>query len=517
MATPVVSAVSSPAEAMTTQEKAPLSFFGIGERRNQVGFGGNAHRAMSVLPTKEVMKETVEGSTAKKSYASAAKPRYGRNVDISDLPSPGKQGDFPTVSLIDEEVEKGLDFCKLSLVGRLDLQKITLARVRSIAAEIWSPKGGWMITPLGRGYIMVRFEDEDDYMRVWEQVTWLFDKQVLRLSKWSPNFSIDRQVQSHAAVWVKFPGLSLEYWEVKNLLAMGKALGRPLHVDETTAKREMGYYASVYVDIDLSQHIPDKIWVESKKHGVAFWQKVQLGKLPDFCNHCKGVGHLVGNCRFLKKDLAKAPSKAPVHIVQQDPKGKSVVQSDIQVDTMSKSQKKKWRKKNKNQAAEKATTSTVNEDVQEQLEKEATTDEVVIAAPPAAVHGVEKDQEKERETGQIDDNMELVVMLPIEPILQIEHEVTNCSPIVQRSPSSPEIQVHNSYTALEEEEVVKETQELAIIEREAEIVSKKVAELAGKQGRSDMTPEKVDLVKKKNKKTATGVCVGTRSQAKAHI
>ncbi|KAF9593837.1 hypothetical protein IFM89_025622 [Coptis chinensis] len=37
----------------------------------------------------------------------------------------------------------------------------------------------------------------------------------------------------------KVHGLGLEYWEVKNLVAMGKALGRPLYVDETTTARDL--------------------------------------------------------------------------------------------------------------------------------------------------------------------------------------------------------------------------------------------------------------------------------------
>ncbi|KAF9589936.1 hypothetical protein IFM89_029552 [Coptis chinensis] len=35
--------------------------------------------------------------------------------------------------------------------------------------------------------------------------------QSLRLNQWSPKFSGDKQFQSHALVWVRFPGQSLEY------------------------------------------------------------------------------------------------------------------------------------------------------------------------------------------------------------------------------------------------------------------------------------------------------------------
>ncbi|KAF9616109.1 hypothetical protein IFM89_028575 [Coptis chinensis] len=69
----------------------------------------------------------------------------------------------------------------------------------------------------------------------------------LRLNQWSPKSSGDKQFQSHALVWVRFPGHSLKYWEVKNLLPMERAYGRPTHVDGTTAKSFNGVLCN-YLD-----------------------------------------------------------------------------------------------------------------------------------------------------------------------------------------------------------------------------------------------------------------------------
>ncbi|KAF9598223.1 hypothetical protein IFM89_025924 [Coptis chinensis] len=205
---------------------------------------------------------TVVEVHAPKSYAAALKPKYGRNIDTFSLPIPGKQGEFPTISLIKEEVDNGIKHCSQSLVGRLDMSKIDLERIKILVQQLWRPVGKIQSTPLGRGHVMFHFDKAEDFPKIWDQGPWIFDKQVLRLVKWTPNFSTEKEIQSHAAVWVRFSGLSLEYWEIRNLLALGRALGRPIHVDETTAKRELGYYASVYVDLDLSKPVPDKIWVE---------------------------------------------------------------------------------------------------------------------------------------------------------------------------------------------------------------------------------------------------------------
>ncbi|KAF9593017.1 hypothetical protein IFM89_019744 [Coptis chinensis] len=120
-----------------------------------------------------------------------------------------------------------------------------MEQVKSIITDLWSPKGKLPASPLGKGYIMFRFEDICDYQRVWDQGSWMVEQHVLRLCKWIPNFSTEREIQSHAAVWVRFPRLGLEYWEVKNLMEIGKAMGKLIHVDETTNRRELGYYARV--------------------------------------------------------------------------------------------------------------------------------------------------------------------------------------------------------------------------------------------------------------------------------
>ncbi|KAF9594719.1 hypothetical protein IFM89_034702 [Coptis chinensis] len=89
---------------------------------------------------------------------------------------------------------------------------------------------------------------------------------------------------------------------------MGRAMGRPIHVDETTAKRELGYFASVFVDIDLSKSIP-------------------------------------GSCRSLKKDLAKnKDTKVVVVVPDKEVMVRTVTGSTAAEKPMSKSQKKKWRK-----------------------------------------------------------------------------------------------------------------------------------------------------------------------------
>lgn len=96
------------------------------------------------------------------------------------------------------------------------------------------------------------------------------------------------------------------------ILSIGKAIGRPIQVDETTLKREIGYYASVMVEVDLLKEIPDKIWIGTKYGG--FYQDIKIPKVPKFCGHCKIVGHIESDCRVSRIDVNK-PEEGEIVVV----------------------------------------------------------------------------------------------------------------------------------------------------------------------------------------------------------
>ncbi|XP_026404235.1 uncharacterized protein LOC113299408 [Papaver somniferum] len=84
---------------------------------------------------------------------------------------------------------------------------------------------------------------------------------------------------------------------------MGTAIGRPIRVDDTTLKKAIGYYASIVVEVDLSNAIPNKVWIKSK-YGK-FEQAVRVSNVPKFCNHCKMIGHYVAECRIKRREQAQ--------------------------------------------------------------------------------------------------------------------------------------------------------------------------------------------------------------------
>ncbi|XP_026433423.1 uncharacterized protein LOC113330831 [Papaver somniferum] len=113
--------------------------------------------------------------------------------------------------------------------------------------------------------------------------------------EWFPSFDADKQRSSRSTAWVKFPGLPMEFWIEKTLLAMGKTLGFPIVVDKRTLAHEYGHFASVLIDIDFAELKYDDINVTVGER--EFCQPFEILKRPKFCSKCSIIGHSDGECR----------------------------------------------------------------------------------------------------------------------------------------------------------------------------------------------------------------------------
>ena len=123
-------------------------------------------------------------------------------------------------------------------------------------------------------------------------------------------------------VWVRVHGLPQEYWRPKILFAIASSAGTPICTDAASAKpmieRTFGQFARVLVDMDVTQTLRYKVFVERKNY--AFFVDLDYENIPEFCNHCRKIGHNIDYCKFLRipevkegaegrKKNAQAPTK----------------------------------------------------------------------------------------------------------------------------------------------------------------------------------------------------------------
>jgi hypothetical protein len=176
---------------------------------------------------------------------------------------------------------------------------------------IWKGFSKWGVISLGKGFFEFTFSTLEDVRRVRSVPSWNINPGLLKLFAWSKDFNPKLQRNTSAQVWVKFFGLSQEYWHKNILFAIASSIGTPICIDSVTAKpmheRTFGQFARILVDMDLSQPLRFKVLVERKC--FAFFVELEYENVPDFCNNCQVIGHHVDNCRRLNMDEMRNTDK----------------------------------------------------------------------------------------------------------------------------------------------------------------------------------------------------------------
>ncbi|XP_026410352.1 uncharacterized protein LOC113305546 [Papaver somniferum] len=207
---------------------------------------------------------------------------------------------IPLIELLDDLFEKSLDPWRFSLIGRLNLQKIKFVDAVVILRSQWKLVGECKRIPLRRVFFTIKLDNEIDRDCIKSKV-WEVTDQVLKVRNWVYNFRPTNQRTSRAFVWVRFPGLGLEFWSEQILFKICKEIGNPVKIDAATTKCDVGYYANVLVEVDFSLPIPNKVWIGTKYGG--FFQEVSIPDFPKYCSTCKMVGHFIRECRVEKNKV----------------------------------------------------------------------------------------------------------------------------------------------------------------------------------------------------------------------
>ncbi|GFS31042.1 hypothetical protein Acr_00g0015330 [Actinidia rufa] len=103
-------------------------------------------------------------------------------------------------------------------------------------------------------------------------------------------FSFGKEAISSFLVWVQLRDVPLTLW---NPMVFGKIcfkLGRPLHMDKLTTRKEKVTYARCLVEVDLDKELIHFVMLHFKEGGE-HEQRVFYENLPKFCSHCRKGGH----------------------------------------------------------------------------------------------------------------------------------------------------------------------------------------------------------------------------------
>lgn len=103
--------------------------------------------------------------------------------------------------------------------------------------ESFGLKDAFTVGLLDNKHILMRFNHEEGFQRIWLQEQWYFKKFLMQVFKWTPEFRVDAE-STIAPIWVKFPHLPIHFFSKHSLfsiLVLGSALGCLMKMDAATA------------------------------------------------------------------------------------------------------------------------------------------------------------------------------------------------------------------------------------------------------------------------------------------
>ncbi|KAK7856985.1 hypothetical protein CFP56_020466 [Quercus suber] len=112
----------------------------------------------------------------------------------------------------------------------------------------------------------------------------------LAIRKWEPEFKAEEASFSSVAVWIRLPGLPIEFYEPTILKKVGSAIGPVLRIDSYTANGARGRFARLCVQINIDHPL-----IYSVKIGKMV-QLVQYEGINMLCFSCGRLGHRLANC-----------------------------------------------------------------------------------------------------------------------------------------------------------------------------------------------------------------------------
>ncbi|KAJ1410078.1 Ribonuclease H domain [Sesbania bispinosa] len=171
---------------------------------------------------------------------------------------------------------------KRAVIVKLLGKKIGLRLLQTRLSKLWQTTSSMEVIDLENDYFLVQFGNLDDLNHVLENGPWMIMDHYLVIQKWRPEFFPFEDNLRRVAVWVRVPGLPVEYYDSKVLRRIGNSLGHTIKVDANTLRQKSDAMGEVCTDrakfARLCVEQPWKTFLFSSKWMfLARWRVMALG------------------------------------------------------------------------------------------------------------------------------------------------------------------------------------------------------------------------------------------------
>lgn len=173
-----------------------------------------------------------------------------RDESEPDLENQGEQekSRFPRIYSTAEQRLKNCRQWRKSLILKVLGKNIGFKVLQNRLKDLWKLIYDFELTDVEGGYFIVRFRSKEDYHKVLDGGPWVVQGHYVTIGKWRPKFRVEKEQIMSTLVWVRLPGMPVEYYNEKFLLRIGNVLGKAIKVDQQTLSAARGKYARMILD-----------------------------------------------------------------------------------------------------------------------------------------------------------------------------------------------------------------------------------------------------------------------------
>ena len=145
-------------------------------------------------------------------------------------------------------------------------------------------------------------------------------------------FDAQTEKMNESPVWVKLPGLPLQFWTDSVFTSIGNTLGKYLEVDRSFIQTNDLSVARILVSLNPREGLADAMTLKYRE--MEFLQKLDYKNFPFRCHRCHKYGHFAKACPLghrRKRNHYKI-SRKPMAYPAPDP-GKDVPQEPMEEDS----------------------------------------------------------------------------------------------------------------------------------------------------------------------------------------
>ena len=92
----------------------------------------------------------------------------------------------------------------------------------------------------------------------------------MTVQSWSPSFNVTETNANSVVVWVRFPGMPIQYYNKSVLCATSSVVGKFMCVDYNTGEAQRGKFTRIAVELNLKKPLVSQFLMDGRVQGVEY-------------------------------------------------------------------------------------------------------------------------------------------------------------------------------------------------------------------------------------------------------